>query len=119
MSKGGQGYASFKWYDSKAMDYLETLPANIAIYTNEPGAVYLYTGRGCRVLSERVDPVTGIAWDNFDEGVAFVRNDVRSGYAVLVLFDVDGVDQSELAQLTDGLVLIMKSGGDAVYYAPP
>ena len=119
LSKGGQGYASFKWYDSKAMDYLRTLPADIAIYTNEPGAVYLYTGRGCRVLPERVDPVTGLAWDNFDEGVAFVRNDVRSGYAVLVLFDVDSEDAADYELLTDGLYLIMKSGGDAVYYAPP
>ncbi len=118
LSKGGQGFASFKWYDSKVMDYLKTLDG-LAIYTNEPGAVYLYTGRGCRVLPERVDPVTGLAWDNFDEGVAFVRNDVRSGFAVLALFDVDGVDPSELVQLTDGLYLIMKSGGDAVYYAPP
>jgi 4-amino-4-deoxy-L-arabinose transferase-like glycosyltransferase len=119
LSKGGQGYASFKWYDSKAMDYLRTLPADIAIYTNEPGAVYLYTGRGCRVLPERVDPVTGIAWDNFDAGVEIVRDDVLSGYAVLVLFDVTAEDASDYALLTDGLVSIMKSGGDVIYYAPP
>jgi len=118
LSKGGQGFASFKWYDSEVMDYLKTLDG-LAIYTNEPGAVYLYTGRGCRVLPERVDPVTGLAWDNFDEGVAFVRNDVRSGYAVLVLFDVDSEDAADYELLTDGLYLIMKSGGDAVYYAPP
>lgn len=118
LSRGGMGYASFKWYDSKVMDYLRTLPADIAIYTNEPGAVYLYTGRASRVLPERVDPVTGLAWDNFNEGVEIVRNDVRSGYAVLVLFDV-GAQDPDLAQLTEGLYPIMKSGGDVIYYAPP
>lgn len=119
LSKGGQGFASFKWFDSKVMDYLETLSEEIVIYTNEPGAVYLYTGRGCRVLPEHVDPVTGIAWDNFDQGVAFVRNDVLSGHAVLALFDVGGQDAADVAPLTEGLYLILKSGGDAVYYAPP
>ncbi len=27
LMKGGQGYASFRWYDSKAMAYLRLLPA--------------------------------------------------------------------------------------------
>jgi hypothetical protein len=117
LSKGGQGFASFKWYDSKVMAYLKTLDG-LPIYTNEPGAVYLYTGRGCRVLPERVDPVTGLAWSDFDAGVAKVRNDVRSGAAVLVLFDVNTQDP-DYARLTDGLYSVMKSGGDVVYYAPP
>lgn len=117
LSKGGQGFASFKWYDSKVMDYLKTLDG-LPIYTNEPGAVYLYTGRGCRVLPQRVDPVTGLAWDNFNEGVENVRNEVRSGYAVLALFDVNTQDP-DYTMLTEGLYPIMKSGGDVVYYAPP
>ena len=33
-SKGGMGYASFKWYDSKAMAYLDDLPAGVRIYTD-------------------------------------------------------------------------------------
>lgn len=117
LSKGGQGFASFKWYDSKVMDYLKTLDDR-AIYTNEPGAVYLYTGRGCRVLPERVDPVTGLAWDNFDAGVKRVRTDVLSGNAVLVLFDANPQDP-DYALLTEGLVPVMKSGGDVVFAAPP
>jgi hypothetical protein len=120
LSRGGTGYASFKWYDSKVMDYLQTLPADIAIYTNEPGVVYLYTGRGCRVLPEHVDPVTGLAWDNFNAGIALVQQDVLSSRAVLMLFNVNVPDsQADYALLTKGLYLVLKSGGDAVYYAPP
>jgi hypothetical protein len=37
--KSGLGYASFQWYDSKAMDFLNELPKDIMIFTNEPGAV--------------------------------------------------------------------------------
>lgn len=120
LSRGGQGYASFKWYDSMIMDYLETLPRDIAVYTNEPGAVYLYTGRGCRVLPARVDPVTGLMWDNFEVGIAILRQDVLSGDAVLVVFDMDGDDsQTDYELMTAGLHPIMKSGGGVIYQAPP
>ena len=61
LRKGGEGYASFTWYDSRAMAFLRDLPPDVAIYTNEPGAVYLYTGRGGYVLPSRFDPVTAPA----------------------------------------------------------
>src|SRR5512134_4023589 len=35
--KSGLGYASFQWYDSKAMDFLNELPKDVMIFTNEPG----------------------------------------------------------------------------------
>src|SRR5512146_1267109 len=35
LSLGGQGYASFQWYDSKAMAFLNKLPSSVQIYTNE------------------------------------------------------------------------------------
>lgn len=117
LSKGGQGYASFKWYDSKVIAYLKTLPADAPIYTNEPGAVYLYLGRGCRVLPERVDPVTGLAWDNFDAGIASVRDDVLAGRAALAVFDAAADADFDL--LTSGLPLAFKGGGGAVFYASP
>lgn len=119
LSKGGRGFASFKWYDSKVMDYLSHLPAGTIIYTNEPGAVYLYTGYPCRVLPTRVDPVTGLEQPGFERGAEIVRRDVKSGYAFLVLFDSGNEDQADAALLTEGLYVILKSGGDAIYYAPP
>jgi hypothetical protein len=119
LSKGGTGFASFKWYDSKVMAYLRGLPAGTIIYTNEPGAVYLYTGHPCRVLPTRIDPVTGLEQTGFERGAEIVRNDVQSGYAFLVLFDGSIEDQADTALLTEGLYPILKSGGDVIYYAPP
>ena len=119
LSKGGTGFASFKWYDSKVMAYLSDVPAGAIIYTNEPGAAYLYTGHPCRVLPTRMDPVTGLQQPNFEGGAEIVRNDVRSGYAYLVLFDGSAEDQADAALLTEGLYVILKSGGDVIYYAPP
>ena len=116
LTGGGTGFASFKWYDSKVMDYLKTLQGS-SIYTNEPGAVYLYTGRGGRVLPSIVDPVTGLAHPNFEAGVQALRADVLAGRAVLVLFDAAANPEFEM--LTEGLPFVFKSGGDVVYYAPP
>jgi hypothetical protein len=120
LSRGGMGYASFKWYDSKVMDYLKTLSPEISIYTNEPGAVYLYTGRASRVLPDRLDPVTGQPRPGFEAGAAIIRADVLSGRAMLVIFGAGTAeDKQDFLLLTQGLYLIFKAGGDAVYYAPP
>jgi dolichyl-phosphate-mannose-protein mannosyltransferase len=115
-SKSGLGYASFKWYDSEAMAYLRKLPADIKIYTNEPGAVYLYVGRGAVVLPDRVDSATGVAHESaFQDNLAVMRNDIDSGKAVLVLFD-DGANVGKnVPDLTAGLSLVFKAQSDSIY----
>jgi 4-amino-4-deoxy-L-arabinose transferase-like glycosyltransferase len=121
LHKGGQGYASFKWYDSEAMAFLRELPEGIRIYTNQPGAVYLYTGRPTYVLPDTIDPVTGLPRPAYDEGVARLRESVLSGKAVLALFKVgaEGEDiHSRYMRLSEGLFLAHKSAGDEIYVAP-
>jgi len=119
LHKGGQGYASFQWYDSEAMTFLRALPADVMIYTNEPGAVYLYTGRGCYTLPSSFDPVTAQSRPGFMEGVARMQADIRSGIAVLALFDKREASPEEIAALTAGLHLAHKSAGDEIYSAAP
>jgi 4-amino-4-deoxy-L-arabinose transferase-like glycosyltransferase len=115
----GLGYASFQWYDSKAMEYLEQLPESVMIYTNEPGAVYLYTGRGGYVLPDRFDSATAQVRTNFEEGLAAMRADIHSGRAVLALFDDGDNVASDVPALTDGLQIAHKSAGDSIYTAAP
>jgi hypothetical protein len=118
-AKSELGYASFQWYDSKAMDYLSALPEDVMIYTNEPGAVYLYTGRGCYVLPDRFDSATGIARANFEKGVAVMQTDIHQGKAVLALFDGGENVSNDVPALTAGLYLAHKSAGDEIYTARP
>jgi 4-amino-4-deoxy-L-arabinose transferase-like glycosyltransferase len=118
-SKGGEGYASFKWYDSKAMDYLRKLPADVRIYTDEPGAVYLYTGRGNYVLPDRYDSATALPREGFEEGLAKMKQQILDGKAVLALFDGGEVTGEDAALLSEGLYLAHKSSGDAIYTAFP
>ncbi len=118
-SNGGEGYASFKWYDSKAMAYLRELPADVHIYTDEPAAVYLYTGRGNYVLPDRFDSATALAREGFDEGVAKMRQQILDGKAVLAIFDGGEVNNADAAIFSEGLYLAHKSAGDTIYTAYP
>jgi hypothetical protein len=117
-SQGGFGYASFQWYDSQAMAYLRNLPEGISIYTNEPAAVYLYTGRGARVLPSRYDSATARERAGFSDGVAAMQADILQGRAVLALFDGDENLDTDKDLLTAGLHLVFKGQGDEIYTRP-
>jgi len=120
LSKGGQGFASFVWYDSKAMAYLRTLPRTAIIYTNETGAVYLYTNRPTYSLPNRFDPVTAQVRSGYEQGVALIHQQILQGKAVLALFT--GGEQSsgpDAAFLIQGLYPASKSGSGIVYTAAP
>jgi hypothetical protein len=119
LMKGGQGYASFRWYDSKAMVFLRGLPAGVGIYTNQPGAVYLYTGRGTYVLPDHVDPVTALPRPGFEEGVVQMQAEINSGKAVLALFAGGEISEEDMAVLSKGLYLAHKSTGDEIFTAAP
>jgi hypothetical protein len=113
------GYASFQWYDSKAMAFLRELPQDVMIYTNEPGAVYLYTGRGGYVLPNRVDSATMQVHTNFEKGVAVMQADINQGKAVLAIFGHGDNISNDVPALTAGLYLAQKSSGDSIYTAHP
>jgi hypothetical protein len=117
-SRSGLGYASFQWYDSQAMAYLRELPVDIRIFTNEPGAVYLYTGRGAVVLPDRYDSATGVAHEGFENGVAAIQQEVNAGKAVLALFDHGENIASDAEALAKGLHLAFKAQGDSIYTKP-
>jgi 4-amino-4-deoxy-L-arabinose transferase-like glycosyltransferase len=119
LQRGGQGYASFQWYDSKTMAFLRSLPPSVQIYTNEPGAVYLYARRGAYVLPDRYDPVTAEARPGFDRGVAEMQTEIRAGRAALALFGGDVISSADAQALSKGLFLAHKSAGDEVYTAAP
>ena len=118
-SKGGVGYASFKWYDSKAMDFLNALPKDIHIYTDEPAAVYFYTGRGNYVLPDRYDSATALPREGFENGLNIMKKEILDGKAVLAIFQGGEVNEEDEALFSAGLYLAHKSSGDAIYTAHP
>lgn len=118
-SKSGLGYASFQWYDSEAMAYLRTLPDDVLIFTNEPGAVYLYVGRGAAVVPTGYDSARAESVPGFEDGVARMQQEISAGRAVLAIFDHGENISSEVDALSAGLYLAHKSQGDSIYTQQP
>ncbi len=102
------------------MAYLRTIPRALMIYTNETGAVYLYTNRPTYSLPNRFDPVTAQARSGYEQGVAVMHQQILQGKAVLALF-TSGEQASgpDAAFLIQGLYPASKSGSGIVYTAGP
>ena len=79
--ESGGTFAKEKWSELDALDAIQRLPENIIILTNEPGVVYLYTGRPSGVLPKD------------DAGIAGIKQPVLDGKVVIVLFRVNKVDE--------------------------
>lgn len=122
LRKGGVGYASFRWFDSEAMEFLRSLPEGTRVYTNQVGPVYLYTGRPGYVLPDLVDAVTGLPRGRYEEGIAELQADVLSGEAVLALFRFGAADedvQTVYMDLSQNLYLAFDVRGDKIYTSFP
>jgi len=118
-SRSGLGYASFQWYDSEAMAFLRKLSDDVMIFTNEPGAVYLYTGRGAYVLPSGYDSARAEIFDGFEDGVTRMQTEINAGNAVLAIFDHGENISDDAPALSAGLYLAHKSAGDFIYTQEP
>jgi 4-amino-4-deoxy-L-arabinose transferase-like glycosyltransferase len=118
----GLGYGSWKWHDSLVMADLKELPAEVAIYTNTPPAVYLVTGRASRVIPTTIDPVDNLPRGDYEQNLAQMRADLLAGRAVLALFDTSGIEDAlgveNLEAFSSGLTVLKKAQGDILYGKP-
>jgi hypothetical protein len=74
---GGDVFAGEKWFDSDAIAALEKIPPDVLILSNEPGVIYLYTGRPSGVLPKK------------EPGISEIKGPVLDGQMVIVLFRVN------------------------------
>ena len=122
LGKAGQGFAGWRWYESKVMAAIRELRGDVMIYTNQPTAVYLWTDRPCLVLPTPVDPVTEQPYLIYEQGLQVVRQDVQQGKAILAIFDWSDVKDPtvvDLEALTEGLYLAGKYGNDFIFAREP
>jgi hypothetical protein len=94
--EGGDAFAGERWSASEAIAALEQIPSDVLILSNEPGVVYLYTGRASGVL-----PKT-------EPGISNIKQPVLDGEIVIVLFRVNKADTDTLSyyyELGRGLYL--------------
>jgi hypothetical protein len=72
LRKGGEAFAGERWSDSEAIAALEKIPSDVLIISNEPGVVYLYTGRPSGVLPKTEPGITDIKQPVLDEQIVIV-----------------------------------------------
>jgi hypothetical protein len=108
LHRGGQVYASWRWRESEAIAFLRELPSDVIIHTNQPGVVYLYTGRPSTIFPE-------------EPAIEAVRQNVLAGKAVLAFFRdyKAGVDTLKNYQILSAGLYGHHFSGDVVYTAPP
>ena len=82
---GGEAFAGERWFASEAIDALNQLPEDVLILSNEPGVVYLYTGRPSGVLPKGKN------------GISAIKQPVLDGDVVIVLFRVNKADSKTLS----------------------
>jgi hypothetical protein len=122
LREAGQGYASWKWRDSIVMADLKKLPADVAIYTNTPPAVYLVLGRPSRVIPTQIDPVDNHPRGDYAQNLEQMRADLLAGRAVLALFDTSNIEDAlgvdTIGDFSSGLTVLEKAQGDVLYGKP-
>jgi 4-amino-4-deoxy-L-arabinose transferase-like glycosyltransferase len=93
------GFASWRWRESVVMEAIRALPEDVAVYTNQPPAVFFWTGRAPYMI-----------WD-----VEQLHAEIEAGDAVLAYFFFEGANPEKVEKLTAGLTPIVKSGLGNLY----
>jgi hypothetical protein len=116
----GRGFSSRSWQTSPMIQYLELAPPSGDVYSNEALALYAVMGVNAFPAPEKTDPVKGAPRIDYETQLADMRLRLSEPESVLVLFHPNQLRDGmpELEELTDGLVLLVRTA-DADLYASP
>jgi hypothetical protein len=88
LHKNGQWYSSKNWYQSETIKELKIIQqAKIPIYTNEPGAVYLFMDRSSVYLPIKRNINTGSVNSNYQKDLNKIMEEIKEKDGLLVFFD--------------------------------
>lgn len=116
LRQDGQGFASWRWFDSPVIKQIPHLPAQVRIYTNQGPAVYFYTGRTTYALPTFVESTTRELNSGVEQSIERIRQEVLRGEAVIALFDANREDlPQEYSLVTRDLPVLHQSGRDILF----
>jgi hypothetical protein len=87
MREAGVGFTGRAWSQSESMAWIETLPAEALIYSNQGLIIQLLADRPAYQLPESFDSVKAEAKQDFEEQVDRMRADLAMPGSYLVVFD--------------------------------
>ncbi|MDK1117317.1 MAG: hypothetical protein QGM50_00865 [Anaerolineae bacterium] len=89
LRKSGAVFTSAKWSKSAAIAAINEFPKDVLILSNEPGVVYLYTGRPSGVLPKK------------EPGISNIKQPVLDGDIAIVLIKVNRANSDTLRYYYD------------------
>ena len=115
----GLGYASAAWVHSEVLGKLRSTVPGTPIYSNEPEAIYLYTGQNVLPLPDRYNPYSLLGNGAFNTEMQHMGAKMRDNHGILVIFRTNSWRpyQPTEADILELLPLIPSvSGNDGLIY---
>lgn len=116
----GRGFASRAWRTSPTIELLDQAAPSGAVYSNEAQAIYSLLGISAIPAPERTDPVKGDVRAEYKSQLAEMQLGLMASESALVLFHPDQLRDGmpTLQELTEGLVLTIRTADAALYVDP-
>lgn len=117
----GQGFASARWSQSAMIDWLNGLPPDTILYSNELDAIYLLTGRLVYQIPIKWDPVRDQPRTDYDDQLEAMRLRLEAEDGYLVTFETLSNQQAFFppeAELSQGMESVLVVPLGAVYRFP-
>ncbi len=84
--QSGQSYSSLQWKASKSIQFVNSLPKDSSIYSNNPEVIYFLTGRYTNSLPYKEDPTTTLSNPNFQIEMINLTNDLNHKDTYVIVF---------------------------------
>jgi 4-amino-4-deoxy-L-arabinose transferase-like glycosyltransferase len=117
----GGGYVGRQWRESQIVEHLRSLPQNVMVYSNLPGAVYFLAGKPSTWVPEKFDDLSLKANGRYGIELNKMERDLRGGRAVLAYFKkADRPHLPTIEELNAGMGLaILKDGEEGAIFRSP
>jgi hypothetical protein len=118
LQAGQRGFTNPGWVSMGTLDAIRDLPSDILIYTNNLEALEFFYGRGGTIIPFSVDAVTRLPVAPYESWLGQMRERLRAGAAVLILFGRRADDVELPSALIQGTELWYEQGGARIYVGP-
>jgi hypothetical protein len=113
-----RGFTNPGWVSMGDLEAIREIPSDILIYTNNLEALEFFYGRGGTIIPFPVDAVTRLPVATYDSWLSQMREGLRTGAAVLILFGRRADDVELPSALIAGTELWYEQGGARIYVGP-
>jgi hypothetical protein len=118
LSKDARGYAMHSLVPSSQIELIHQLPDDTVIYSNNLEAMYYFYHRPALIIPYNVDAVSQLERNDFDQQLEEMRQTLRDGEGVMIIFYSRNREGYPPSVLLEGLEIIQEKH-DVMIYAGP